>query len=98
MSDWISVKRKLPDLDQVVLVRLSCDWDNSHRFDFGARIDDGEGWVWGIKQDAISIHPAKDASWNGIDADDDHNVTHWMSLPKPPRVRRAATPTKQVPA
>jgi hypothetical protein len=82
---WISVKDRKPRLDQMVLVAYASGHDGSPIYAWGARINEGDGWLWGTKTGyGSAIHPEKDFGWNDIEADDDYKVTHWMPLPKPP--------------
>jgi hypothetical protein len=89
-AGWRDVKAELPPLEQVVIIRYPSWYDGGDVFAWGARVDDGEGWLWGVKTgyDA-SVRPSEDASWNDIEVDDDYPVTHWMHLPSAPD-RRAA--------
>ena len=74
---WISVKEKLPELRQNVLVS---DGKGS-----------GEGWLdrydWHDpnREDVVYISPWPMDFWciPGCKVDEDH-VTHWMPLPEPP--------------
>lgn len=76
MSEWIDVKDKLPPLDEVVLVHYPSH-DNFPVYNWGARVDDGEGWCWGVKGGyGASLRIDKDCSWNDIEVDDDYPVTH----------------------
>lgn len=86
---WISVETRLPKLDTIVLV-CRRRHDGSAIYSFGARVDDSEGWCWGVKAgygSCISIE--EEASWNDIEVDDDYQVTHWQTLPKPPYTSKA---------
>jgi hypothetical protein len=81
---WISVKDRLPDLDQVVLVHYP-RLDGTPTYNWGARVDGGESWCWGVKGGyGSSIHLGKDADYNDIEVDDDYPVTHWKPLDPPP--------------
>jgi hypothetical protein len=91
MSEWISVKDRLPDLEQVVLVCFPSDYNEKPQYAWGARLDDTEGWVWGIKNGYGSLDPAADAAWNDIECDDDYRVSHWQPLPAPPHSPAAIT-------
>jgi hypothetical protein len=46
---WINVKKRLPKIDVPVLVCLPSGFDGSPRIAFGARVDGGEGWCWGLQ-------------------------------------------------
>lgn len=81
-TNWISVKDRLPDLDQIVIVKYPSVYDRSPLYAWGARVDDGDGWLWGIKSGGGPIHPDKDPSWNDIEAGDDYQVTDWQPLPR----------------
>lgn len=82
---WISVEARLPKLDSIVIVCRRSGYDGEPIYSFGARVDDGEGWLWAVKRGYGScINLEHDASWNDIEADDDYQVTHWQALPKPP--------------
>lgn len=86
MTEWIDVKIERPLLDETVLVRLS-GGNGSHTYAFGARVDDGDGRLWGLQAFGHGIDPLKDARLgNGIEADDEYLVTHWQPLPTPPKV------------
>lgn len=86
MNKWISVKKRLPALDRVVMVCYRCGYDGSPVYAWGARLDEGEGWLWGIQSCGYSggIRLGKDAGWNSVEADEDYQVTHWRTLPRPP--------------
>lgn len=85
MSKWISIRKRLPPIDRVVLVCFRSGYDGSPVYAFGARRDDVDGWLWGIQTGYSSgIRLGKDAGWNGIEADDDYKVTHWQRLPSAP--------------
>jgi hypothetical protein len=82
---WVDAKSELPPIDTIVIVRYPSGYDGAHMFAWGARVDDGEHWFWGIQTGYSSgIRIDKDTSWNDIECDDDYGVTHWMPLPKPP--------------
>lgn len=81
MSGWISVKDKLPDLDQIVIIRFPSGYDGSHIYAWGGRTDDGDGWCWGRVDAYGGMISLKGEI---IDIDDDYPVTHWQPLPEPP--------------
>lgn len=82
---WIPVKRKLPAIDRIVMVAYPSGFDGSPIYAWGARIDDGDGWCWGVRTGYCSgIHPTETANWNGIEVDDDYKVTHWAPLLRAP--------------
>jgi hypothetical protein len=87
---WRPVETELPKMDEVVLIIYNGGFNGRPVITFGARIDSGEGWLWGVKRGyGADVHLDKDAGWNEIDADDDYEVTHWQPLtaplPSPPR-------------
>lgn len=83
MTEWTPVENGLPELEQIVLVSYRSGYDGFPLIAFGARLDDGEGWLWGLsRSDGVRVD--KDAGWNDAEADDDYQVTHWMPLPAPP--------------
>jgi len=71
MSEWISVKDRLPELHQEVIVAIFFKWSDSTsgcRIILAALVPDSKGSVW-------SVH--KYDGW--VD-----EVHYWMPLPKPP--------------
>jgi len=80
---WISVKVRLPELEQTVIICYESGYDGSPTYAFGGRVDDAEGWLWGITDARLGIRP-NDSVHNVIEADDDYKVTHWTPLPPPP--------------
>lgn len=85
MSKWISIKKRLPPLDRVVMVCYRSGYDGGPVYGWGARLDEGEGWLWGVQTGySNGIRLGQDATWNSIEADDDYKVTHWQTLPAPP--------------
>ena len=85
MSEWISVKDRLPRLDTVVLICYQSGYDGSAIYAFGGLVDDGDGWLWGISHAGMGIYANDDAVASDVEADDDYQVTHWMPLPEPPK-------------
>lgn len=83
MSEWISVKDRLPKLGQIVIICYASGYDGAPIIAWGARVDECEGWLWGEAR-CGDIRPDMDEGWNQIEADDDYKVTHWMAMPKPP--------------
>lgn len=65
---WISVKDKLPDFYDGVLVYDNCGYESTVSIACRRKRSNG-GWIW----DSQMVHP-----------EDVVNVTHWMPLPKPP--------------
>lgn len=97
MGKWISVKKRLPPLDRVVLVCYRV-YNGEPAYAFGGRVDDGEGWLWGIHHGYGGIRLGRDAAWNDVDADDDYQVTHWQTLPRAPfRPKGMAVGTLRIP-
>ena len=85
MSDWISVKDKLPPFEKVVMVCYPSGFDGKPVYAFGARLDDSEGWLWGTQSGYCSgVCPGEDAGRNSIEADDDYPVQFWRALDEPP--------------
>lgn len=82
MSEWISVKDKLPEIDVVVMVCIRCE-NGDARYTWGGRTDDGEGWLWGVV-DCSWVDPAPDSRWNDIVVDDDYAVKFWKPMDQPP--------------
>ena len=82
MSKWISIKERLPDLDQLVIITWLSDYDRSPIYAWGGRTDDGDGWRWGVADSYRSIN----SKGEPIEIDDNYPVTHWMPLPAPPEV------------
>ncbi len=94
MTKWISIKKRRPPLERIVLVCYRSGYDGGPMYAFGARVDGGEGWLWAIQQGHNGgIRLGKDANWNGVEADDDYQVTHWQSLPPAPFRHPAKSPT-----
>lgn len=92
---WVSVKNRLPRMNRVVLVCYASGFDGKPIFNWGARIDGGDGWLWGVKVGVSGdICPDESVDWNLIDADDDYAVTHWQPLPRAPHFYRAKLATK----
>lgn len=84
-NGWFDAKQELPPIDQVVIVRYPSGYDGAGILVWGARVDDGDHWFWGVQTGySCGIRPDEDAGWNNIECDDDYEVTHWMPLPKPP--------------
>ncbi len=84
-AKWISVTKRRPKLDRVVLVCFRSGYDGGPMYAFGARVDDGDGWLWGIQHSSGGgVRLDRDAGWNGVEADDDYQVTHWQPLPSAP--------------
>ena len=70
MSEWISVKERLPEDEKVVLIACVC-LDGHIAADVTAFVKDGE-WRW---NDGL---PTEFSEKIKIP------VTHWMNLPEPP--------------
>lgn len=84
MSEWISVKDRLPEIDALVMVCFP-NYQGRPQYCWGARIDDAEGWLWGVASGLGGhIDPGRDIAWNSVEADDDYPVQFWRTLPDPP--------------
>lgn len=78
MSDWISVKDKLPDFGVPVLVAWDkCFWQKNAKGyvaqEMHARTDTEDGWLW-----------YETVTDNLDEWDVDEVPTHWMPAPSPP--------------
>ena len=95
---WISVKDRLPKLDETVLVCRRSGYDSAAIYQFGGRYyESGEGWLWACGG-GLGITPGDNLSQNDIEADDDYKITHWMRLPRAPYRRRKPIPKQEVAA
>lgn len=76
MSEWISVKDKLPKADGEYIVYAQDENSPS-----------GEG-VWYDNVVVVAEYAFGIWWWwdNGTDFDVTNNITHWMPLPEPPRM------------
>lgn len=90
---WISVKKRLPKIDRTVIVCWPSGYDGTPTYAWGARLDTGDGWLWGIGGH-YGVRPNLDTSYNNIEADDDYQITHWMPAPKGPFRKPRAEPPK----
>jgi Protein of unknown function (DUF551) len=88
VGDWISVKDELPEMDALVMVCYP-DYAGHPRYSWGARVDEGDGWLWAIAC-ANNIDVFRDTSWN-VEADDDYRVQFWKPLDPPPPVEKEPT-------
>ena len=73
--DWISVKDKLPELDQDVL--LYDDWQTDKKGDMRV----GHLSEYTTRKTSSGIDHFCD--WGGTEFA--FNITHWMPLPEPPK-------------
>lgn len=78
-NKWISVKDRMPEIDQVVVIRYGSDSNPCHAFGGRGWVSSDE-WLWG-KVDLGEVYLDGD---DEIVADDDYQATHWMPLPDPP--------------
>jgi len=80
MSEWISVKERLPERidDYIVVVKLKYDWEREY----------------GVVVDVATFNPYCenpyiDGCWNTFndwyEGQEYIHVTHWMPLPEPPK-------------
>lgn len=75
MCNWISVKDKLPDYGEIVIV-----WDDlESELCTGMRVDRNDGW----KAEWLTSY------WSGTHCGTDYHgrtdITHWMPLLEPPK-------------
>lgn len=90
MSGWISVKDRLPELDQLVTLCFA-NYAGRPQYAWGARVFDGDGWLWGIASGLGGhIDPGRDVSWNSVEADDDYPVQFWRPLDEVPPIEKVA--------
>jgi hypothetical protein len=83
-TKWISVKKRLPKLDQIVVVCFPSKNNGEPIYAWGARLDDAEGgWLWGVGA-MFGLHVTRNVIFNEIEADDDYPITHWKPLDFPP--------------
>lgn len=68
MTEWISVKDRLPDFFDEVIVYDNCGYESLVSIAWRRSGSNG-GWIW----DSRMSYPEELV-----------NVTHWMPLPKPP--------------
>lgn len=73
MSDWISVKDKLPEEDGYYMVYSKGYWGNNRLIGDLAISNFNKNYKtpWGIER-------GRSRGWAGI-------ITHWMPLPEPPK-------------
>jgi hypothetical protein len=81
---WIPVKKRLPEIDRIVMVAWRSGYDGAPVISFGARVDEGDGWLWAAKTGyGGDVRLGETPSWNSIEADDDYQVTHWAPVRAP---------------
>ena len=73
MSEWISVKKKLPEPDVPVLVTYIGYTDKKPYSDGVAKWSlelngYNGGWVWTLDESEVTVE-----------------ITHWLPIPKPPK-------------
>lgn len=83
---WFRVEDRLPEMNDIVQVSYPNGFDGAPVYAYGARLDEGEGWLWGVAR--WPIRPDQDYRFNDIEADEDYPVTHWQLLPHPPEEER----------
>jgi hypothetical protein len=81
MNEWKKVSEELPPLDTTVWAGW---FEDSGRFTSGLFTlveldDDGDFTLWGLCEETISYD-----NFGSRMCDDEHPVSHWMYLPKPP--------------
>jgi len=89
MSDWISVKDRLPEQKEHVLVYYAGDGKSQKSsmhllepdLDDNSK-EDAESWNRGV----LGITGRTLYQWHGFKVDKQQFITHWMPLPKPPGV------------
>ena len=75
MSEWISVKDRLPEGDKNVLI---CDVNCPNNYEYPYIIDESYEIAFYSERSKHFCLCAKDVDWVT------DNVTHWMPLPEPP--------------
>ena len=81
MNEWISVKDKLPEKDQIVLISQSFSWE---QYEDGAAVTigryNGKFWEWQLYREDFIHSSSYD---NGIICPGSEYVDAWMPLPEP---------------
>jgi hypothetical protein len=78
---WISVSKQLPKESENVLAVFVSGYDGKGYVAIGSRFYD-DGWLWAQASSGGELASAD------TEIDDQYTVTHWMHIPKPPRVRK----------
>ena len=73
--EWISVKERLPGIEETVLVYHT--WDKYAEYDVA--------YISEITTRKYSGGESQTIEWRGKDRDACISPTHWMSLPEPPK-------------
>ena len=99
MNNWISVKDRLPDAEQEVLILTENGVITTAMYEDGTVSTEDSCWNWydvdfdyDEENDKYLIcegwweyrHYNQDDVYNNC-VDDDDKVTHWMPLPEPPK-------------
>ena len=75
MSEWISVKEKFPEFEQLVLT------EGNSGLVVMERVWNEEGWYWS----AAGYWGMSDLREPDEYEEGDYEPTHWMPLPEPPK-------------
>jgi len=91
-TKWISVKKRLPKLDQIVVVCFPSKNNGEPIYAWGARLSDTDvTWVWGVGA-RYGLHVTRDVIFNDIEADHNYEVSHWKPVDRPPFTTKGPKP------
>jgi hypothetical protein len=80
MTDWISVKDRLPELAHALDVSPNVIGVYNGKLGIFCIYSDGDGWAW-----CRANYGLQDLATADCEFDDDYEVTHWMPLPELPK-------------
>lgn len=83
MSDWISVKDRLPDYYDWVLI--SCTDEVNHSLRYVPSVGIYRDGVWATKESDEYFNHCERVQAHNMESAFQMKVTHWMPLPDPPR-------------
>ena len=78
MSEWISVKDRLPEIEQTVIVMQNFKENDHLKYNPYVMAEDVSGGIYWSDKEFYLDHPTSDFPCVL------ENVTHWMPLPEPP--------------